>query len=244
MQQSKTWRTFRDDCMVRHLIRCHEVTFGENGWHPHTHVLLFALFPHDVMTWQDRLSALWMHFVRDELGDKHVPSAEHGLDLSTCDDGSYIAKMGLEVSGATTKQGREGHLSSWQVAREVVDGRMSTERWREYAEGMNGCHQLQWSRGLREAFGEPAEESSFCPDNEFCESSAIADIPRETWRAMSRERGALGELRRFGRTFDGSGEESRAWLLSFFERFGGGAEAQWRWVQGRAKLRWCGDQNP
>jgi hypothetical protein len=243
MQQTKIWKRFRAHCLVKHLIRCHEVTFGENGWHPHVHVLMFALLPEGVSDWQDVLTACWQDCVCAVMGDNYVPSVAHGLDLSACDDGSYVAKMGLELSGAMSKEGRNGHMTAWQVGREVADGRMNPERWREYAEGMNGCHQLQWSRGLRDAWGEPVDDAVYNPDNEFEPSSTLADIPRETWKGMTGVRGALAELRRVGRTFEGSGEESRSWLLSFFERFGGGAEAEWRWRDGVAKLRWRNDDD-
>ena len=36
------YSNFLRDCEIKHYVRCAEVTFTENGWHPHLHVLYFV----------------------------------------------------------------------------------------------------------------------------------------------------------------------------------------------------------
>jgi hypothetical protein len=142
--------------------------------------------------------------------------------------------MGLELASHATKEGRDGHFTPWQIARRILDGEDLGSLWRTYADGMNGCHQLQWSRGLKEAAGIKDVE----PDEVAGEP--IGSIPKETWSTMADEPGALATLRAFG---SGNGREftvssAREWLLEFFAIGVVDAEPFWKWVDGRAFLRW------
>ena len=54
------WRThFKID----HFVRAYEFTHGENGWHPHIHVLYFTSDLAEVgnAEWEERLNAQWWH---------------------------------------------------------------------------------------------------------------------------------------------------------------------------------------
>jgi hypothetical protein len=236
LQQSRQWRDARDDCEVEHLIRAHEITLGDNGWHPHVHVMMFARYPDLLDAWQRRLMLAWKHAVECEMGAECVPSATHALKISTCRD-DYIAKMALEVASSATKQGRQGNFNPWQIAKRIVEGDERPEVWEEYAAGMRGCHQLQWSRGLREALA-PTEPDLACLGEEPKEKEVIAEIPRETWREMCNEPGSLWTLHDFGKSTELSGNEARDWLREFFENRCGTGNADWRWVNGRAYLSW------
>jgi hypothetical protein len=74
--------------------------------------------------------------------------------------------------------------------------------------------------------------------------SEIANIPRETWREMATEPGSLATLHAFGKTIgrELTDDAARDWLLSWFSdceyRV---THAHWKWVEGRAFLRWDTD---
>ncbi|WP_227570821.1 protein rep, partial [Acinetobacter baumannii] len=69
---------------VKYKIRSLEATYGQNGWHPHFHVLLLGYFKIEDLMYRDLLAELWIKScVRAGL---NAPSMTHGLDLR---DGTY-----------------------------------------------------------------------------------------------------------------------------------------------------------
>ena len=196
LQQTRTWRGFRAACGVAHLIRCHEVTHGEHGWHPHLHVLLMCTRPDMVQGWASTLVDVWRTEVPYVMGSAHRPSREHAAVISPCHDSSYIARMGLELGSPSSKAAAEGHNTAMQLAQALADTRSQEVRdrlaalWREYSIAMRGCHQLQWSRGLRDAMGAPPADVQVASAEVDVQSrEPIAHIPRETWREMAVKRG-------------------------------------------------------
>lgn len=244
LQQSRIWRVMRVECGVAHLVRCIDITWGFNGWHPHAHVLMFGHRAFQIQQWSGRLASEWLRAVEREMGAACVPQLEYGLDVSTCSAG-YLARMGLEVASHCTKSGREGHLTPWQIGARVASGEMKPDRWREYAGGMRGCHQLQWSRGLRDHLGEPPNDVECASDDERASGALIGYIPRETWREMANKPGALERLDDYGRRCaDVPPAMGRHVLKTYFEERLR-SKAWWHEIGGRYFLRWTPpDQNP
>ena len=228
---------------MAHLIRGHDVTFGENGWHPHLHILLFCSRPDAVVTWLRAFTQVWRQVVSHELGVKHVPTYKHGVSVDVCHDASYVARLGLEVGSPGGKHAQPGHLTAMQLAHALAGSQnFEQERlaglWREYSIAMRGCHQLQWSRGLRDELGPtPSDSEIVANDFEVKGRTPIASIPRETWRSMSIRRGvhALDEVG--VKLKDSSPEQCRETLLTFFQELEG-VPAVWK---GDNRLRWLTD---
>lgn len=242
VQQSRPWRLMRDSIGISHLIRCHDMTWGENGWHPHLHVLLFCGVPSLAQDYEHDLTALWRAQVVAVLGAKHLPSKRRALKLDVCHDASYVGRLGLEVSSPAAKHARDGHMAPMQVAAELAAATgPHRERlagaWRIYALAMHGCHQLQWSRGLRLALGEVPSDSQIVGNDVGIPRPIIAEIPQETWRAMALKRGvtALDELGR--QCARRKVEESRAALLAWFGEMEEVA-CTWEPQRGTVRLRW------
>ncbi|WP_205353191.1 hypothetical protein, partial [Janibacter anophelis] len=158
---------------VEHKIKAFEVTYGQNGWHPHNHVLL--LTNHELRDFQEEreeLSKLWIQCcVKSGL---NAPSMEHGLDIR---DGTYaekyVSKWGLEheMTKGHVKQGRNGSLTPFDLLQySMVDasmnGRTLGSLYQEYGIATKGARQLVWSRGLKALLG--VEEKS---DEELAEET-------------------------------------------------------------------------
>lgn len=219
VEMSRQWRDLRKDVGLSHVIRCQEVTWGDNGWHPHLHLLVFCTHPGNLPEWQQQATQLWRHHVRRILGDACLPNKRRALDIAPCEDRTYLTRMGLEVGSPAAKHARDGHLSAMQLAREIAMGGPDRERygalWREYTLAMHGAHQLHWSHGLREALGEPVSDFEVVKREEFAKP-VIAEIPAETWRDMARKRG-LGPLDVMGKRLHGRPiQEVWGELLNFF----------------------------
>ncbi|WP_114241963.1 protein rep, partial [Acinetobacter baumannii] len=145
---------------VFHKIKGLEVTYGQNGWHPHHHVLLLA--EHHDLRFKDytsELTELWIKAcIKSGL---NAPSMRHGLDLR---NGSYadqyVSKWGLEdeLSKGHVKKGRNGgftpfDLLNFSIEDNEIYGKKPSKLFQEFAISMKGARQLVWSRGLKKLLG-------------------------------------------------------------------------------------------
>ena len=140
---------------VKYKIRSLEATYGQNGWHPHFHVLLLGYFKIDDLSYRDLLAELWIKScVRAGL---NAPSMTHGLDLR---DGTYadqyVSKWGIEseLTKGHVKKGRNGGFTPFDLLQlsmynETVFEKDCGKLFQEFAIAMKGARQLVWSRGLK-----------------------------------------------------------------------------------------------
>lgn len=166
-KNSKTYKRIMGNADRAGSIRSLEATWGENGWHPHTHDLVFlrrALTMHEV----DDLKSTWARqCIKAGLGDNSKLSdmLRHGLDIQ---DGSYaaeyIAKFGHDsVWGASSeltkphsKTGTVGqfggadHYTPFQLLAWAHGGdERAAILFREFSAAFKGKRMLSWSPKLR-----------------------------------------------------------------------------------------------
>lgn len=138
------WRRTRQGGKIQRIwksrvsgsIRSFEVTYGENGWHPHVHVLLRTT----EWTEEEKESLLerWQLQLDKVLGSACVPDDMHALTWSTAwypgewegsERAAYLAKLGFEATGIG-----KSRRSPWSIAREATEGSIQALMlWREYA---------------------------------------------------------------------------------------------------------------
>ena len=164
-------------------VRVLEVTVGDNGWHPHQHLLLFVRPGVDRAVLDGLLPAVcadWRRLVFECLGVS--PSVERGLHLLTFGMDSaaiaagYLSKVANEISGPNAKAGRDPF-----ALLDEIDDSASYARWIEYADGMKGARAFGYSMGLLERFGGSAltDEEIAAADSEV--GSVVAFIPADDW---------------------------------------------------------------
>lgn len=103
----KPWIQFRARFGLE-WIAAEEVTRGDNGWHPHMHVLLLpGRDSGDVLGSREWWHERWSRIVERELGADNVPSWEHGTDLRYSDRAEYLSKLGLDEDPTPFKLGLE-----------------------------------------------------------------------------------------------------------------------------------------
>lgn len=145
-------RTFREVLGVRHWVRVVEVTHGDNGWHPHLHVILI----HDGRLSADQLeSALWPRWFRalERQGMTAVQGA--GLDVRSSSDAvsEYLVKsLAAEVTAGHGKHGRAGGRTPFQILRSVTETGDADDLalWHEWEAASRGRRQMGWSKGFRD----------------------------------------------------------------------------------------------
>ena len=141
---------------VKYKINGLEVTFGENGWHPHRHILLLTDHDNpDFDTYRDILADLWIKACVNS--GLNAPSMQHGLDIR---DGTYaqqyVSKWGLEneLTKGHIKKGRNGSMTPFDLLQLSFDdvevfGKKPSKLWQEFGIAIKGSRQLEWGRGLK-----------------------------------------------------------------------------------------------
>lgn len=141
---------------VKYKIKSLEMTYGQNGWHPHNHILL--LTQNQVENFSDYipiLSELWIKSCTK--AGLSAPSMTHGLDIR---DGNYanqyVAKWGLdyELTKGHVKKGRNGGVTPFDLLQySMVDAKFNDRSvkslWQEFGVASKGKPQLVWGRGLK-----------------------------------------------------------------------------------------------
>jgi Replication protein. len=196
-----SWQRLRDEYYWIGDIRALEPTHGENGWHPHLHVLMLTsrrLNMYEVESFTNAVKRRWIaklgEFGRDA-------SWEHGVHVRAGNRyaAEYISKFGREpkvnngaVSGRWTavheltksvvKVARHDGRTPWQLLDDYANGDPEAGRlFQEYAAVFKGRRQLEWSRGLKDLLriGEASdEELAESPDSD---SELLTTISRNEW---------------------------------------------------------------
>jgi hypothetical protein len=184
-------------------VRTVEVTKGENGWHPHLHVVLVfdgRLSGDMVRAAVAEFFPIWQRALQREGYDARErwtnPDGSIGgaLDVrvSTEETGAALAEyftkfVTLELTGAVNKRGKGKGLTPFQLARAAfIDGDADAyDDWAVRTKVSRGRQQLTWSAGLRELAGLSKEERT---GEEIAEDELGDDdeliLPPETWRAV------------------------------------------------------------
>lgn len=183
---------------VTGYIRAQEVTYGDNGWHPHYHIIVFTSSPDipcDLL--QDAYSQGW----RSACVKAGLPEPDPSIGC-TVQDGSfasdYVTKWGIEdeMTKSQTKVAKRHGLTPWGLLRAVLDGdapEISPEPaaalFRLYAHAFKGRRQLHWSVGLR---GKLLPGNVELSDQELVDrpdddrAVFLAAISPEDWRSVRR----------------------------------------------------------
>lgn len=174
---TRQWRDFKEAFGVRHHITNREITYGDNGWHYHSHMLLFvdknviseAGSQNEINT---ILTEQWMHSLSREKLDA-IPEIALNVKTTGVKD-SYLTKMGLiiddtgaleyEMTGQETKSGK----SIFQILKSAYHGdKKSADLYVAFVIAMTGDDFLTCSHGLHElldGYEMPADEQ--LPDSE------------------------------------------------------------------------------
>lgn len=190
MRRQRAYRVIAKRLGLIGTIRVTEVTYGENGWHPHLHILMLmgSLDPWEYETYQEQLFRIW----RDALQKLGLTATEdYGLKFEGAEhaDG-YVTKWGAEheLTKAVQKKGKKSSLTPFDLLRALaVDG--DTEyipKFREYARSMQGKRQLVWSRGIKQRFEiEDKSDEQLAIEKEE-PADLIGRLDWKKWRMVAR----------------------------------------------------------
>lgn len=153
----KRFQKIRDKMKLIGRVRVFEVTYGDNGWHPHAHIALFYFNDVELYEIRKEMYELWEKAC-EKVGLK--TSFKNGLHLDSAETAEeYLSKHGTwsleqELSKSHIKVAKQGSLSPFDFLRQYL--RTEEEGllylFREYVQCFKGKRQIQWSQGLKERF--------------------------------------------------------------------------------------------
>jgi len=178
-------------------IRALEITFGNNGWHPHIHALFLTqhLSDDERACFKFWLGKRWATVVERITGKQVNLAVGYNLQKACAVSlaGDYVAKWGVdsEISKAHLKTSKKGGRSPWQLLVNAGNGDKAAEiAFREYARVMKGARHLTWSRNLRSLYIITPELS----DDELAKSEMpyngdriLGTIHRSTWNILCKK---------------------------------------------------------
>ncbi len=182
------------------LIRSLEVTFGANGWHPHTHEAWIV----DEGVNTDELRAVlarrWFKFcskvglVPDKR--KTISFLEHSVKITDwCKTSEYLAKQDdskhwgadRELAKASTKEGRSKGYHPFGLLAEFSEDnsrRFLADKFLEYARDIKGKRRIYWSPGLKELVNVIEKTDLELAEEKTEHSDLLKLLSREQWKII------------------------------------------------------------
>lgn len=186
---------------IEHYISCFEITHGQNGFHPHYHVLLFVPYTVGIgshIGMEDDMYKVWKDCCTKAGLDQ--PSKEHGLHLQAGNDAAdYVSKWGLEheMTKGHVKKGKKESRTPFDILRTYQETGDESEAnlFRLYYFAFKGQRQLNWSKGLKKLSSKGEEEKT---DQEIVDDTdnvaeVLFTLDIEMWNAV-RQQNKQGEL--------------------------------------------------
>jgi hypothetical protein len=211
MMNRKPWKRLVEEIGLKGSVRGLEVTFGDNGWHPHTHEGLFLpeSFYEPPGPYQEMLNAMEMSNLELRISDMWGNACldaglglinQHGVKIQ---DGGYasgyLSKWGLdyELTKSHSKRGRRSNKTPFDLLRAVRDGEQHYGSfYREYYEEFRGKLQLTWSKGLAELLNLKEISDEVASARVDDDETLYATLSRYEWSLIYRKevRGELLEV--------------------------------------------------
>lgn len=184
MSNRSAWRSLRANCVG--YVRALEITVGENGWHPHEHILLFLRAGVDEVqasAFNSAMFASWSEAATNALTVS--PTVDRGFDFVWFGESAeaaamYVTKAARELTFADSKSGRD----PFSLLDSGDDDAASL--FLEYAAATYRRKAISWSRGLRSHFDLAPDKS----DREVVDESqrvgvVVAEMASALWNSLS-----------------------------------------------------------
>ena len=196
LRKGKQWDKFKAKHCFEGLIRSLEVTYGVNGWHPHTHELWFINREIDELEFTEFVQEKWKRAciksgLLDENDSKQLKAFEqYAVDIKfNCKASDYLAKVDhkdnlksywgadREIAKASSKGKKEGKgMHPFQLA---IDNKQAL--FIEYVNAIRGKAQLFWSRGLKSKVGIEEKSDEELAEEKNDDADIITKISKPEW---------------------------------------------------------------
>lgn len=165
-------------------ITSNEVTYGDNGWHYHSHVLYIVSDADKVKDNEINLKLRWMKMLREN-GLK--ASSDNGLNFLYCENediGGYMSKWGIdkELAGGNKKDGGKSPF-------ELLEDKADYHLFLEYALyfGTHKRDRIRWFNGLKKKAGieeKTDKEITELTEEERNDIKIVISIGIDNWKLV------------------------------------------------------------
>lgn len=202
----KHYHAIRQEMGIVGRVKVTEITYGENGYHPHAHIAIFYENETDLITISERMYALWERACKKQgLGT----TKKYGLDLQGGEEvAAYLNKHGnwsleQELSKAHIKKGKNGSMTPFDFLRAYLDTEDAKylKLFSEYVQCFKGKRQVHWSRGLKKHFEITDKTDEVLAKEKVEQADVLGRLTYPEWKQVLRS-------------------DLRAQLLSNIEKFG------------------------
>ena len=195
LRESRAYKGLMRAVVQAGRIRALEVTHGANGWHPHTHELMFVSPSVDAEWLEDQLAEMWLKSCRrvglfDPEKTREGDFLRYSVDVRAADKavGEYLAKLDQasdwnvthELTRSSSKQGRRAGQHPFRLAMEKTTAAL----FLEYVDAMKGARQLVWSRGLKSEVDIEDKTDQQVAQEESARAIDSIGISRPAWRVV------------------------------------------------------------
>ena len=235
----RPYRNMREQFGVVGVVRGLEVTWGQNGWHPHMHLLVFGKpgLEADQAT-IDILRGAWVGALQ-KVGlcptAKISWAMERALDLrGGAKAAQYIADYGRDEKwgmsseltrhaakvGARGLSNFDGHVTPFQVLDWARTGdAVAVRLWREFADVFHGKRKLVYSAGLKEILGiRDRDDEEIANDDAQRPEEEITGTIQQAQLAVLHSRRALGEFLDNVARYGGDQSDVDGWIREIASR--------------------------
>ena len=212
MRQRRLWQTYKSEYLIVGEARALEITYGDSGWHPHFHVIVFLdkkvleYVEHDNVAGLVDLRAslraalfpMWLAALRLQGLDA---TPEHGLEVTMQWDelSVYLAKFGSELpkesdgwtmaheaTKTIVKRAKKGGTTVWEMLLFHYCGLPNWgDLFSEYAKATKGKSILQYAPGLKAQLGlQPDDPGELLRDESFSDDILLGSFDADTWRVI------------------------------------------------------------
>ena len=193
-RSGKAWQKFKSRIGFRGMVRTLEVTYGRNGWHPHTHELWFVdadVQPADVKIFvQNR----WLSCCQRAGLVPQGKEADHLFHSTNfhfdADSSDYLAKQdddsnwsaAEEMSLSSMKKGGKT-VHPFALLQWASEGdRRASALFLEYMQAMHGKRQIHWSKGLKALVGVDVLTDEQAAEQEHEDAKTVAVLEMFAWK--------------------------------------------------------------
>ena len=176
-------------------IRTLEITYGDNGFHPHLHILLFSNSNQiDYKALHKRLYEKWEHSLQS-IG-RYTNKKAFNLQFSNEAIANYVTKWGEidsnnnwsishEMTKNPVKVATNGGYTPFALLESSQNGNeINGKLFQEYFRYMKGKQQLRYSKGLKELLGLLDKSDEEICNEKIEQSYLFMILSREQWKQI------------------------------------------------------------
>lgn len=195
LRESTNWRKMKKIYGFAGFVRSLEITYGINGWHPHTHEALVVDKDTDVDALRELILEKWLTAC-DQFGltgGKIEDFKKRSVQITdNCHTSDYLAKqddsrhwgIDRELAKSMTKQGRKSGRHPFSFLKDYADGdKKAAALFLEYVFGVRGRNgkgraQIYWQPGLKKKVGltEKSDEDLANEERDSADLLALLNI--------------------------------------------------------------------